>query len=230
MAQEVAPLKSWSYFERSLTRNEFFLRGSERRDASSFRFACPHRSRACARVKRFSVKIKSEGRYGFSSRHSASRGVERSRGNRLLAERRFMDAALFIRRDTWWPFFFFFFFFPRAANLYKTFRQFVNHPNLFGFGRIGTDLKHKIVRDIEEWSLRVVHFERNKPRRSIESNWKKHDVTFDFEVQRIRAPNRPTRSPTSIRRESREHSAESIEAASRKTVTLALQLKNFFYE
>lgn len=154
MAQEVAPLKSWSYFERSLTRNEFFLRGSERRDASSFRFACPHRSRACARVKRFSVKIKSEGRYGFSSRHSASRGVERSRGNRLLAERRFMDAALFIRRDTWWPFFFFFFFFPRAANLYKTFRQFVNHPNLFGFGRIGIDLKHKMARDIEERSLR----------------------------------------------------------------------------
>lgn len=81
------PLKSWSYFERSLTRNEFFLRGSERRDASSFRFACPHRSRACARVKRFSVKIKSEGRYGFSSRHSASRGVERPRESPISREK-----------------------------------------------------------------------------------------------------------------------------------------------
>lgn len=161
MAQEVAPLKSWSYFERSLTRNEFFLRGSERRDASSFRFACPHRSRACARVKRFSVKIKSEGRYGFSSRHSASRGVERPRGSPISREE--IHGCCIIHKERHLVAFFFFFFFPRAANLYKTFRQFVNHPNLFGFGRIGTDLKHKMARDIEERSLRIVHFERNKP-------------------------------------------------------------------
>lgn len=47
----------------SLTRNEFFLRGSERRDACPLlllRFACQHRSRACVRVKRFSAKIKSK--------------------------------------------------------------------------------------------------------------------------------------------------------------------------
>lgn len=163
MAQEVAPLKSWSYFERSLTRNEFFLRGSERRDASSFRFACPHRSRACARVKRFSVKIKSEGRYGFSSRHSASRGVKRPRGSPISREKIHGCCIIHKERHLVAFFFFFFFFFPRAANLYKTFRQFVNHPNLFGFGRIGTDLKHKMARDIEERSLRIVHFERNKP-------------------------------------------------------------------
>lgn len=80
-AQEVAT-EILRLFRTFVKQGMIFVRGSERRDALPSRFACPHRSKASVRVERFSVKIKSKEEDGFSSRHSASRGVER----RLLAE------------------------------------------------------------------------------------------------------------------------------------------------